>query len=418
MSETTAHEAVPDISGPQERITALKRPAVTTPRRFRDLLALDDFARHAKRRLPPMIYHYVAGAVETGGAMRAAAEAYGDYAFITRVFRDVSGRDQSRTLFGQRYEAPFGIAPIGGAAFIAYRGDLVLAEAAGRSGIPMILSASSLIRLEEVHAQNPDAWYQAYLPGDQGRIDRVVDRVAASGFPVFVVTADTPMLGNREHNIRTGFSMPIKVTPWVMWQSMTHPRWSLGVVARTFLKHGAPHFENTDAERGPPMMSQGAVRNTLDRDRLSWRNIEAIRKRWRGKLVIKGILSPEDARLAREMGADGVILSNHGGRQLDDTIAPLDSLPQVVAEKGAMTVMIDGGIRRGTDVLKALALGADFVFLARPMIFAAALGGAAGVEHAIKLLKDEIDRDLALLGVRNLGELEPQFLRRREKVLG
>jgi L-lactate dehydrogenase (cytochrome) len=413
MSELTAPELVPDIAGPQERITALQRPTAAAPYRFRDLLALDDFQRHARRRLPPMIYHYVAGGVETGAAMRGAAQAYTDYAFIPRVFRDVSGRDQGTTLFGKHYDAPFGIPPLGGAAFIAYRGDLVLAEAARRANLPMILSASSLIKLEEVHAQNQDAWYQAYLPGDQTRIDRLVDRVAAAGFPVFIVTADTPMLGNREHNIRTGFSMPISVTPRVMLQSALHPRWLLGVVAQTFLKHGAPHFENTDAERGPPMMSRNFLRNTLDRDKLCWRNIDAIRKRWKGKLLIKGILSPEDARLARESGADGVILSNHGGRQLDHTIAPLDSLPEVVADKGAMSIMIDGGIRRGTDVLKALALGADFVFVGRPVMFAAAIGGIAGVEHAIRLLREEIDRDMALLGIRSLHELSASLLRRR-----
>jgi len=240
-----------------------------------------------------------------------------------------------------------------------------------------------------------------------------VRRVTDTGYRVLVVTADTPMLGNREHNIRTGFSMPIRVTPRVMLQSATHPRWLLGVVARTFLKHGAPHFENTEAERGPPMMSGGTVRNTIARDRLSWTNIEAIRRQWKGTLVIKGLLSPEDARLAREAGADGVILSNHGGRQLDHAVAPLDVLPEVVAEKGRMSIIIDSGIRRGTDVLKALALGADFAFVGRPFLFAAALGGVAGVEHAARLLREEIDRDMALMGVRRLAELSPGLLRRQ-----
>jgi L-lactate dehydrogenase (cytochrome) len=288
----------------------------------------------------------------------------------------------------------------------------VLAEAARRQNLPMILSASALIKLEDVHAENPDAWFQAYLPGDQLRIDRLVKRVANAGFQVLVVTADTPMLGNREHNIRTGFSMPIRVTPRVMLQSVTHPRWALGVVARTFLRHGAPHFENVEADRGPAMMSGNTVRNTIARDQLSWRNIDAIRRQWPGKLLIKGLLSPADTRLAREAGADGVILSNHGGRQLDQTVAPLDVLPEVAGDRGAMAVIIDSGIRRGTDVLKALALGADFVFVGRPFLFAAALGGMAGVEHAVRLLREEIDRDMALLGVRNLGELTPEFLRR------
>ncbi len=413
MDNVSTSESVPGITGPGQIVTSLKRAAVATPYRFRDLLALDDFERHARRRLPPMIFQYVAGGVETGAALWAGREAYAGYSIVPRMLRDVSGRDQGVTLFGQRYDVPFGIPPLGGSAFIAYRGDLVLAEAAKRRGLPMILSASALISLEEVHAQNPQAWFQAYLPGDQVRIDRMIQRVDAAGYRVLVVTADTPMLGNREHNIRTGFSMPIRITPQVMLQSALHPRWLLGVVARTILRHGAPHFENTEAERGPPMMSGGSVRNTLARDQLSWRNIEAIRRQWKGPLLVKGLLSPADARLAREAGMDGIILSNHGGRQLDHTVAPLDVLPEVAAEKGGMKVIVDSGIRRGTDVLKALALGADFTFVGRPFLFAAALDGIAGVEHAIGLLRDEIDRDMALMGVRTLAELSPDLLRRR-----
>ena len=416
MDNAASSESAPGISvsgttDPEAVVTSLKRTVVATPHRFQDLLALDDFERHARRRLPPMVFHYVAGGAETGAALRGNREAYAGYRLVPRMLRDVSGRDQGVTLLGRRYSAPFGIPPLGGAAFVAYRGDLVLAGAALRQSLPMILSGSALISLEDVHAQNPDAWFQAYLPGDQNRIDRLVRRVDAAGYRVLVVTADTPMLGNREHNIRTGFSMPIRVTPRVLLQSVTHPRWALGVVARTFLRHGAPHFENTEAERGPPMMSGNSVRNTIARDQLSWRNIDAIRRQWKGHLLIKGLLSPADARLAREAGADGVILSNHGGRQLDHAVAPLDVLPEVAAEKGGMAVIVDSGIRRGTDVLKAMALGADFTFVGRPFLFAAALGGVAGVEHAIRLLREEVDRDMALMGVRSLSELTPELLR-------
>ena len=276
----------------------------------------------------------------------------------------------------------------------------------------MVLSASSLIKLEDVHAQNPDAWFQAYLPGDQTRIDRLVDRVGATGFGTLVVTADTPVLGNREHNTRSGFSMPIRVTPKVAWQSATHLRWLLGTVAQTFYRHGAPHFENMEADRGPPMMSQNALRNTTARDQLSWRNLEAIRRRWKGTLLVKGLTTAADAAIARDCGVDGVIMSNHGGRQLDYDVPSLEVLPEVVAQKGSMAVIIDGGVRRGTDVLKALALGADFVFLGRPFLFAAAIGGTPGVSHAIRILQEELTRDMALLGVNRLAELTPDWLRR------
>lgn len=390
--------------------SASRRPAYI-PRRHRDLLALDDFERHARRVLPPMIFQYVSGAVETEASLRNAAGAFADYRFLPRMFRDVSGRDQGVELLGKRWSMPFGIAPLGGAAFVAYRGDLELARAARAANIPMILSASALISLEDIHAANKDAWFQAYLAGDQPRIDRLVDRVARAGYGTLVVTGDTPMLGNREHNIRSGFSMPIRITPKVALQSALAPRWLFGVVARTLVKHGQPHFENTDAERGPPMMSR-LVRNTTARDALAWTHVEAIRKRWKGKLVIKGIMSPEDARIAREIGVDAVMLSNHGGRQLDHTVAPLHTLPEVAANKGGMQVILDSGIRRGTDVLKALALGADFVFLGRPFLYAAVLGGARTVEHAAEVLRAEIDRDMAFVGVRRLSELGPEYLSR------
>ncbi|WP_405402135.1 alpha-hydroxy acid oxidase [Paracoccus sp. Ld10] len=359
--------------------------------------------------MPRMVFGYVSGSVETGATLRAAREAFDEHRFLPRMFVDVSSRDQGVTMFGKRWSSPFGIAPLGGAAFIAYRADLQLAKAAGNAQIPMILSGSSLISLEDVHAANPDAWFQAYLAGDQPRIDRLVDRVAAAGYETLVVTGDTPLLGNREHNIRSGFSMPIKMTPNVMLQSALAPHWLVGTVLRTYLKHGAPHFENTDAERGPPMMSK-QVRNTKRRDELAWSHVEAIRRRWKGNLVVKGIMTASDARIAKECGVDGVILSSHGGRQLDHAVAPLDCLAEVAANKGAMKVMIDSGLRRGTDVLKAVALGADFVFLGRPFLYAAAIGGAAGVSHAIRILHDEIERDLALIGVKHPQQLDASYL--------
>jgi L-lactate dehydrogenase (cytochrome) len=412
MADTTAAAPAPDIAVAPPAVTSLKRAAAATPYRFRDLLALDDFERHAKRFLPHMVFQYVAGAVETGSALRANRAAYAKYALLPRMMVDTSARSTKATLFGKTYDIPFGIPPLGGSAFVAYRGDLVFAEAAKQMNMPMILSASALIKLEDVIAQNKDAWFQAYLPGDQGRIDRLVDRVAAAGYGTLVVTGDTPILGNREHNIRSGFSMPMRITPKVAWQSALHPGWLLGTVARTFALHGVPHFENTEAERGPPMLSQNVVRNSIARDKLSWRHFEAIRRRWKGTLVFKGLQAPADAVLARECGADGVIVSNHGGRQLDYAAAPLDVLAEIVAQKGDMAVIIDSGIRRGTDVLKAIALGADFVFVGRPFLYAAAIGGLPALLHAIGILKTEIDRDMALMGVNRLSELTPDFLLR------
>ncbi len=404
MAREAVAEAVP--------LQAAVRPSAPgIPHRFRNYLALDDFEQAARRHLPRMIYGYVSGAVETGSGMREARQAFADLALLPRTLMDVAGRHQVRELFGRSYASPFGIAPLGGAAMVAYRADIALAGAARTAGVPMILSASSLIKLEEVQRENPDAWFQAYLAGHQPRIDALIDRVQAAGFGTLVVTADTPVPGNRENNIRSGFSMPLRITPKVALDSALHPRWLIGTVGRTFLHHGVPHFENMDAAQGPPMFSRDFVRNMNSRDQLAWRHVEAIRQRWKGKLVIKGLLAAADVRRARQIGADGVIISNHGGRQLDYALAPMRALPELRAEAEGMALMLDGGIRRGTDVLKALALGADFVFLGRPFLYAASLGGAPCVLHAIRLLSEEIHRDMALMGLRGLDEISPAMVR-------
>jgi L-lactate dehydrogenase (cytochrome) len=328
------------------------------------------------------------------------------------VLNDVSGRDQTTQLFGRTYAAPFGIPPMGSAALVAYRGDIVLTRAAKAMNVPMILSAASLIALEEVRRENPAAWYQAYLAGDVSRIEPLVDRVAAAGYDTFVVTADVPVPPNRENNIRNGFRTPIAVTPQIAWDTITHPHWLFGTWARTLANHGMPHFENVDAARGPPVLAKNLMRNIGKRDQLAWKHVELIRKRWKGKLVVKGLIAPADARIARESGVDGVIVSNHGGRQLDYTVSSLRTLPEIAAEAGPMTVMLDGGIRRGTDVLKALALGAQFVFIGRPFLFAAVVAGEAGVTRALTLLRDEVDRDMALMGVRSIGEITRELVRK------
>jgi L-lactate dehydrogenase (cytochrome) len=180
------------------------------------------------------------------------------------------------------------------------------------------------------------------------------------------------------------------------------------MLLRTLWRHGMPHFENMG--RRVPLISRTEERERGVRDKLSWQHLELIRRLWKGRLVLKGILDQEDARIARESGVDGIIVSNHGGRQLDGAVAPLRVLPGIAAQAGGMTVMMDGGVRRGTDVLKALALGAQFVFVARPFLFAAAIAGEAGVHHAIKLLRSEIDRDMALIGIKDLTEMRRELL--------
>ena len=388
------------------------RPAARAPANLRGFLSLEDFERAAERHLPRMLHGFISGACETDASLRDNRDAFADWGFVPRVLVDTAQRDTVTELLGRRYAAPFGIAPMGASALSAYRGDLVFARAAAAAAIPMILSSSSLIPMEEVRADGPTAWYQAYLPGEIERIEPLVDRVAEAGFDTFVLTVDVPVSANRENNVRNGYSLPLRPTPDLAWQGITPPGWLFGTALRTLMNHGMPHFENMDAHRGPPVLSGKAARAFGQRDGLSWEHLEMMRMRWPGHLIVKGIMSAEDARIARESGADGVIVSNHGGRQLDGTASPLRVLPQVAAEAGGMAVMLDGGIRRGTDILKALALGADFVFIGRPFICAAAVRGENGVRHAITLLWEELLRNMAMLGVNGLREVGPQHLLR------
>jgi len=378
---------------------------------LRRILKLDDFEPAAKRHLPRPLYSYVSGGVEDFVTLRENRAVFQQWGFVPRVLVGVGNRTQSVELLGKTYAHPFGIGPMGISAMTAYRGDLVLARCAAEASVPMVMSGSSLIRLEEIAAENPDAWFQAYLPGDVARIDPLVDRIASAGYRTLMLTVDTPATPNREHNLRAGFTSPLKPSLRLAWDGITRPRWLFGTFLPTLVRHGMPHFENSYAERGVAMLSRGVMRDFGERGHLDWTHVARIRERWRGTLVIKGIMHPDDACLARDHGADAVIVSNHGGRQLDTTVSALRVLPDVVAACREIPVIVDGGVRRGTDVLKALALGARFVFVSRPFNYAAAIAGDAGVAHAIRLLGSEVDRNMAMLGVRSIAEVSPRYLR-------
>ncbi|RKK04419.1 alpha-hydroxy-acid oxidizing protein [Pseudoroseomonas wenyumeiae] len=382
------------------------------PRRLRPILALEDFEPAARRKLPRPLFGYIAGAAETNAAHHDNRTAFAEWAFRPRYLINVSQRSIATTLLGQTYRAPFGISPMGISAMMAYRGDLVLARAAQDAGIAMVMSGSSLIPMEDVARAAPGSWFQAYLPVDEKRIAALVERVARAGFGTLVLTVDTTTMGNRENNIRTGFSTPLKPSLRLAWDGAIRPLWLWDTLYRTLRHHGMPHFENNFAERGAPIIARNVERDFGARDHLDWSHIARIRQQWKGKLVIKGILHGEDARRASAEGIDGVIVSNHGGRQLDGAISAFRALPEVRAAAGGMAVMMDGGIRRGADVLKALAMGADFVFVGRPFLYAAAVGGEAGVRHGIEILGQEVDRNLALLGCLSPEELGPQHLMR------
>lgn len=258
----------------------------------------------------------------------------------------------------------------------------------------------------------PGTWFQAYLPGKQEQIDALVGRIRHAGVETLVLTVDTPVAANRENNIRAGFSTPLRPSASLAWQGVTHPRWLFGTFIKTLLKHGMPHFENNYATRGAPIMSSNVLRDFSDRGHLNWEHIAKVRKMWKGPLVIKGILNVSDLVKARSNGADAIIVSNHGGRQLDGSVAPLLALPEMVEAAGKFPVMIDSGIRRGTDVLKALALGAKAAWIGRPFNYAATVGGEPGVSHALDLIRQEVKRDMGLLGVTSVAAISERHLSR------
>lgn len=375
------------------------------------LAALEEAARF---RLPAALYHYVCGASEDGAAHRRNLEAFGELSFFPRVLTDVTARSAATTLFGVQHRLPLGIAPMGFSRLMARNGDVALASAAARAGIPFILSGASLTPMEQVKTQGATAWFQAYVPGDTDRIGALLDRVEAASFDTLVVTADTAVHPKHERASRHGFRSPVRMGPGLAWQALSNPKWLWNVLLRDGLAGTRLHFENMDARQGPPVFSRTLIRDIGRRDALSWTHLEAVRKRWKGKLVLKGVMAADDAVIAEKVGVDGVIVSNHGGRQLDCAASSLEALERIADRNLSLTLMYDGAVRRGSDVVKALRQGAQFVFVGRPMLLAAAMAGEQGVDEAIAILAREIDITMALLGITALRDI-PGIEMRRDK---
>jgi L-lactate dehydrogenase (cytochrome) len=378
-------------------------------RALKRVFSLDDFQREASRILPRAVYEYVAGGTEDTNTLRENRAVFGEYMLVSRMMRNVAKRSTATHLFGEEWSAPFGICPMGLSGLSAYRGDLALARAADSFHIPMIVSGTSTIRMEDIITVNPGAWFQAYLPGDLERTTALLQRIKNAGYKNLVLTFDTFVGASRENQVRAGFTTPLRPSLSLAWDGLSHPRWLLRVFLRTLLRFGMPHFENSFATRGAPIVSANAIRDHAPKDHMDWDRFSMIRESWKGNLIVKGLLHPEDCRIARDRGANGIIVSNHGGRQLDGGPSSVRMLPRIIAtlerSGSRIPVMVDGGFRRGTDVVKALALGADFVFVGRPFNFANTVAGEAGVLHAAGILKAEILRTLGMTGYNAIAEL-------------
>jgi isopentenyl diphosphate isomerase/L-lactate dehydrogenase-like FMN-dependent dehydrogenase len=307
---------------------------------------------------------------------------------------------------------PFGIPPTGAAGLYCFEAYIALARAAAAAGVPFVLSTESFTALERVaEAAGGTMWFQLYMSTERASAARLITRARDAGFEALVVTTDVAVGANREYNRRNGFEIPFRLNLSNMIDGALHPRWLTGVFLRTLLDSGVPRFQNVDHNVGGRIVSKNLSEFRARRDALDWEDMRWVREIWPRKLFIKGVLTARDALRALECGADGIFVSNHGGRQLDGAVSPIEVLSEIVAAVGGrLKIMVDSGFRRGTDIVKALALGADMVFVGRATLYGATVGGEAGALHAINLLKSEIDRVMALLGCNTIGELGPQFL--------
>jgi isopentenyl diphosphate isomerase/L-lactate dehydrogenase-like FMN-dependent dehydrogenase len=360
-------------------------------------LNIDDLRRIARRRLPRLVRDYLEGGSEDGLTLRANREVFESIRFSPRSLVDVSERSQRVTLLGKDYDAPFGIAPMGAAGLFWHEGDIALARAARNANIPFVLSTHSFVPLGRVARESGAApWFQLYMPRERQGARRLLKAALDAGCETLVLTTDVPVGANREYNDRNGFGLPLRLGARKVLDGALHPQWLLGVFARAWL-----------SREQPMRLPEWSTR----RDHMSWQDLAWLREAWPHRLFVKGLLCVEDAQLAAEHGADGIFLSNHGGRQLDGLPSPVEVLPQIAAAVGdRLTIMVDGGFRRGTDIVKALALGADMVFLGRAAAYGLAAGGEAGVRRALRLLRSEVDRVLALLGCTSIDALGPQFV--------
>ncbi|HYD24610.1 MAG TPA: alpha-hydroxy acid oxidase [Croceibacterium sp.] len=370
-----------------------------------------DLRERARRRLPRGIWEYAERGVEDETGMARNRAAFERVTFRPRVLRGVHAVDTATEIFGKPTSFPLALAPTGAAGLLWYNGDLALARAAAAAGVPFTISSASTMDLEEIAIAGGRLWFQLYYWEDRTLSHAVVDRAQDLGCEALFITLDMPVPPNREYIHRSGFGTPFSLNARNTLDVLTHPRWLAGVLGRYALAGGIPSQANLP-DRLRARVTKGAAPGALfKQDDLDWEAIKLLRDRWRGKFLLKGILHPEDAQQALALGADGVVVSNHGGRALDSAIASIDALPEIVsAVGGRMTILLDSGVRRGSDVVKAVALGADAVLAGRAPLYGLAAAGEPGVARALELLRSETARTMAMLGACSVGEIDSALL--------
>lgn len=374
-----------------------------------------DLRKMARRRLPNGLWEYLDRGTEDEVSLRNNRAAFERIEFKPRVLVDVSKRSQAITLFGRPATMPVVIGPTGFGGLCAYQGEILLARAAAAAGVPYVMGAASLTAMEKVVEQGGDGtlWFQITMWPDHKLCHALVERARVAGFRALVVLVDAAVLGNREYNRRNGFTIPFQLT-WRNAIDLAHLRWLAGVILPYLIREGGmPRHDNYPEELGRRMLAgrTASGRTRTKTDSLCWDDLRALRKAWPHTLIVKGILSPRDAVLAADCGAEGIVVSNHGGRNLDGAVSPIKVLPEIVDAVGnRLTVLIDSGFRRGSDVVKALALGAKAVLLGRAPLYGLTVAGEVGVARALAIFREEIDRVMALVGCNSVAELNSEFL--------
>jgi len=378
-----------------------------------DAYNIEDLRELAKRRLPKGLFEFVDRGTEDETALRRNRTALTNIKLRPRVLVDVAQRKQNISLFGHPQTMPIAIAPTGSAGLMWHNGEIALARAASKAGIPCTIATGAMTAIEKIAAQAPGTrlWFQLYMWPDRNLSYRLVERAKAAGYEGLVVTVDSPVPPSREYNLHNGFTIPFSFNRRNVSDVLMHPRWLLHVLGRYLVTTGMPRYENYPSEVKNRITALPMGRSMMLNDSLTWQDLRELRRMWPHKLMAKGIIDPADAVRAVECGVDGVIISNHGGRVVDSTLAPIEALPAVVAAVGSRTtVIVDSGFRRGTDVVKALALGADLVLIGRATLYGTAVGGEAGATRALLLLREEINRTMALIGCRSIAELSPEHV--------
>lgn len=369
-------------------------------------LNIEDLRKIAKRRLTRGLFEFVDRGSEDDVALRHNRAALEAIKLRSRVLNDTSERHTQSSIFGAPVDMPLVIGPTGPAGFVWYRGETELAKAAAKAGIPFTLASTSNTPMEDILEKGGGRqWYHLYVWRDMEASLKAVPRAEAAGFEALVLTVNSTVPYNREFDVRNGVTMPVRLTPRNIADIVTHPRWLFGTVGKYVLADGhLPRYSNIDMPEG---LSSAGVRDFLFKnDTLDWGFLKRIRDMWPRKLVVKGILHAEDAAKCAEHGVDCVIVSNHGGIASDAALAPIDVLPSVVREVGdRMTVIVDSGFRRGSDVLKGLALGADAVIVGRATLYGVAAGGEAGASRALEILHSEIRRTMGVMGLTDLSQI-------------